>query len=162
MTLRTRTPVCGARTTAIHRLGRLRATGAIEGFEVQTWPDKVVLSGSTTSDVPVRTFERFERWAASRGVSIRPAFDVRSLGSLVGPSREVLTLPMMSLELSAADELLGVFPYQDGDRTVTIGDCLDAYELRIDDESDAADGESETTDGESETDVRSGLESVSP
>ena len=101
MTLRTRTPVCGARTTVINRLGRLRAAGVIEEFEVQTWPDEVVLSDGATTDDAVQTFERFERWADERGVSVRPAFDVRTLSSLVGRSREVLTLPMMSLAVSA-------------------------------------------------------------
>lgn len=161
MTLRTRTPVCGARTTVIHRLGRLRATGSIGGFEVQTWPGEVVLSDDAATDDPVQTFERFQRWADSQGVSIRPAFDVRTLGSLIGPSREILTLPMMSLELTSGEELLGVFPYQDEERTVTIGDCLDAFERRIDDELDVADRDSDTADGESPADVRSGVESIS-
>jgi hypothetical protein len=144
MTLRTRTPVCGARTTVIDRLGSLRAVGAIEGFEVLTWPDEVVLSDATTSDGAVRTFERFERWADDRGVSVRPAFDVRTVASLVGTPREVLTLPMMCLTVSSGGDLVGVFPHQDGDRTVTIGDCLDAYDRRDDDdrerESDAPAG----------------------
>jgi hypothetical protein len=134
MTLRTRTPVCGARTTVIDRLGSLRAAGAIEEFEVLTWPDEVVLSDAASSDGAVRTFERFERWAEDRGVSVRPAFDVRTVASLVGNPREVLTLPMMCLTVSSGEELVGVFPHQDGDRTVTIGDCLDAYDRRGDDE----------------------------
>ncbi|WP_142857022.1 HTH domain-containing protein [Salinigranum halophilum] len=132
MTLRTRTPVCGARTTVINRLGRLRAAGVIEEFEVQTWPDEVVLSDGATTDDAVQTFERFERWADERGVSVRPAFDVRTLSSLVGRSREVLTLPMMSLAVRSGDDLVGVFPSQRGERTWTIGDCLDAYERHLD------------------------------
>jgi hypothetical protein len=128
MTLRTRTPVCGSRTTVIDRLGRLRATGAIEEFAVRTWPDEVVLSEETDADPVVATFERFERWAEGRGLSVRPAFDVRTVSSLVGRERTLLTLPMMCLSVSVDDELVGVYPCSDGDRTWTIADCLDAYE----------------------------------
>jgi hypothetical protein len=128
MTLRARTPVCGSRTDVINRLGRLRATGAIEEFEVQTWPDEVVLSEATEADPYVETFERFEQWASSHGLSVRPAFDVRTVSSLLGREREILTLPMMSLAVVAADDLVGVYPCTDGERTWTISDCLDAYE----------------------------------
>lgn len=130
MTLRTRSPVCGARTTVIDRLGRLRATDAIEDFTVRTWPDEVVLSAVADHDPAVATFERLETWADDHGVSVRPAFDVRTLSTLLGRERELLTLPMMCLTVSAADELVGVFPCRDGDgRTWTIDDCLNAYEL---------------------------------
>ncbi len=150
MTLRTRTPVCGARTTVIDRLGSLRATGVIEGFEVQTWPDEVVLSDAAAPDGAIRTFERLEGWADERDVSVRPAFDVRTISSLVGNRHEILTLPMMCLTVSSGDELVGVFPHQHGERTVTIGDCLDAYERRTDDR------------GEQKTDAPTGVEPVSP
>jgi hypothetical protein len=128
MVLRTRTPVCGSRTTVIDRLGRLRATESIDDFEVRTWPDEVVLSDGTSDDPVVETFERFERWAAAHGLSVRPAFDVRTVSSLIGRERELLTLPMMSLAVSADGDLVGVFPCRDGERTWTISDCLDAYE----------------------------------
>jgi hypothetical protein len=128
MVLRTRAPVCGSRTTVIDRLGRLRATGAIEEFEIRTWPDEVALSEATDEDPVVETFERFERWAAAHDLSVRPAFDVRTVSSLVGREREVLTLPMMSLALVADGDLVGVFPCRDGERTWTITDCLNAYE----------------------------------
>ncbi|AUV81767.1 hypothetical protein C2R22_08995 [Salinigranum rubrum] len=148
MTLRTRTPVCGARTTVIDRLGSLRATGAIAEFEVQTWPGEVVLSDAAAPDGAIRTFERLEGWADERGASVRPAFDVRTVSSLVGNRREILTLPMMCLTVSSGDELVGVFPHQEGGNTVTIGDCLDAFERRA--------------DGDRETDAPTGVEPVSP
>jgi DNA-binding Lrp family transcriptional regulator len=132
MTLRTRTPVCGSRTTVIDRLGRLRATGAIEGFEVRTWPDEVVLSDGTEPDPAVATFERLEAWATDRGLSLRPPFDVRTVSSLLGRERELLTLPMMCLSVAVDDALVGVYPCDDGERTWTIADCLDAYETADD------------------------------
>jgi DNA-binding Lrp family transcriptional regulator len=128
MVLRARTPVCGSRTTVINRLGRLRATGVIDEFEVRTWPDEVVLSAETDGGEAVETFEQFERWADDRGLSVRPAFDVKTVSSIVGRTRELLTLPMMSLAVSIDGDLVGVFPCSDGERTWTIVDCLDAYE----------------------------------
>ncbi|WP_380678424.1 HTH domain-containing protein [Salinigranum sp. GCM10025319] len=128
MVLRVRAPVCGSRTTVIDRLGRLRATGAIEEFDIRTWPDEVALSEATDGDPVVETFERFERWAAAHDLSVRPAFDVRTVSSLIGREREVLTLPMMCLAVREGDDLVGVFPCRDGERTWTIDDCLNAYE----------------------------------
>lgn len=132
MTLRTRTPVCGPRTDVINRLSELRTAGRIETFEVQTWPDELVLSETEVTDPTVETFERFEAWATERGLSVRPAFDVRTVSSLIGNDREVLTLPMMSLAVSVDDELVGVFPCSDGERTWTVEDCLDAYAAGVD------------------------------
>jgi hypothetical protein len=128
LTLRTRTPVCGARSSAVDRLKRLQATGAIAEFEVRTWPDQVALSEASTDDEAVRTFERFERWADERGASVRPAFRVRTVSSLVGESQTVLTLPMVSLAVHSGADLVGVFPRQEEGRTWTVEDCLDGCE----------------------------------
>jgi hypothetical protein len=95
---------------------------------VRTWPDEVVLSAETDGGEAVETFEQFERWADDRGLSVRPAFDVKTVSSIVGRTRELLTLPMMSLAVSIDGDLVGVFPCSDGERTWTIVDCLDAYE----------------------------------
>jgi hypothetical protein len=132
MTLRARTPVCGPRTDVVNRLSRLRRDGRIAAFEVETWPDELVLSETDGESPIVETFERFEQWATDRNLSVRPAFDVRTVSSLIGGRREILTLPMMSLSVSADDELVGVFPCTDGDRTWTVTDCLDAYAEGVD------------------------------
>jgi hypothetical protein len=39
---------------------------------------------------------------------------------------------MMSLSVSAGDDLVGVYPCTDGDRTWTVTDCLDAYARGVD------------------------------
>jgi hypothetical protein len=132
MTLRARTPVCGPRTDVVNRLSSLRADERIAGFEVKTWPDELVLSETSGENPIVETFERFEAWADDRGLSVRPAFDVRTVSSLIGGRREILTLPMMSLSVSAGDDLVGVYPCTDGDRTWTVTDCLDAYARGVD------------------------------
>lgn len=125
LVLRVRPPVAGPVTTVIDRLGRLRAEGTVEGFDIQCWPDEVSLSGDTHPEV-VATFERYEAWADEQGVSLRPAFDVRSVSPLVGERRELLRLPTACLAVHEDGDLVGVFPCTDGDDTWTVADCLEA------------------------------------
>lgn len=125
LALRLRPPVAGVSTALVDRLSRLRAEGVIEGFDVECWPDEVSLSGGAHPEV-VAAFRRYERWAGRNGVSLRPAFDVRSVSPLVGARRELLVLPAACLAAYGDGELVGVFPCTDGDHTWTVEDCLDA------------------------------------
>jgi hypothetical protein len=128
MTLWTRQPVCGTRTTVLDRLSGLRASGAIEGFDVETWPDEIRLDGETTHGDVVSTFGRFQDWASEHGLSVEPPFEVRQVSPLLGASYRVLRLPVMALATHADDELAGVYPCTDGERTTTIPAFLAAYE----------------------------------
>jgi len=143
MVLYARRPVCGARTETLNRLTGLHSGDDIDDFEVETWPNEVVLDDKDGHATLVTTFRMFEEWAAERGVSVRPPFEVRTAGSLVGNSQEVLVLP--ALCLAVYDEsLAGVFPCTDGTTTWTVPEYLDAYEAAedrppgIDDLRDAA------------------------
>ena len=122
-----RRPVCGARASVIDRLGRLQSEGIIEEFEVQTWPEEVVLDDG---DEPIpRLVKHLEEWASEQGVSLRPPFERRTVSPLIGESREVLTLPMLTLVVYA-DGLAGVYPCSDGDRTVTVEAFLDQCQTK--------------------------------
>jgi hypothetical protein len=125
LVLRVRPPVAGPTTTVINRLGRLRAEGVVGAFDIEYWPDEVSLTGDGHPEV-VATFERYEAWADEHGVSLRPAFDVRSVSPLIGERRELLRLPMACLAVHEDDDLVGVFPCTDGDDTWTVTDCLEA------------------------------------
>jgi len=125
LVLRLRPPVAGVSTALVDRLGRLRAEGTIEAFDVECWPDEVSISGDGHPEV-VAAFRRYERWAERNGVSVRPAFDVRSVSPLVGARRELLRLPAACLAAYEDGDLAGVFPCTDGDHTWTVEDCLDA------------------------------------
>lgn len=127
MVLWTRRPVCGARTEVIDRLSALRSNGAIGDFTIKTWPDEVVLTEHTEQERVVETYETFRRWCGNHGVSISPPFERRTVTSLVGQSREVLTVPVLCLAVYD-DDLCGVYPCTDGARTYTVTDYLDAYE----------------------------------
>jgi hypothetical protein len=128
MELWTRRPVCGPRTDVIDRLGRLASAGAIDDYEIRTWPDEVALAEHTRQSRVVETYRRFRAWADDAGASIAPPFDRRTVTSLVGRTGEVLTLPVMCLAVYDADDLRGVYPCDDGERTWTVTDYLDAYE----------------------------------
>lgn len=121
----TRQPVCGARATVLDRLGRFRSTGVIDDFEVETWPEEVVLDDDDQRILQL--FEQLEAWANDQGVSLRPPFERRTISPLIGDSRDVLTLPMLTLVVYD-DGLAGVYPYSSGDRTVTVADYLDRCE----------------------------------
>lgn len=126
LTLWTRRPVCGPRTTAIDRLGRLRGEGVIADFEIETWPNKVVLDEENQRIADL--VDRLESWADEQGMSLRPPFETRTVSPLVGRSREVLTLPVMLLQVHDGDGLVGVYPCSDGDRTWTVTEYLDAVD----------------------------------
>lgn len=124
----TRRPVCGPRTTVIDRLSSLRTAGTLEDFSVTTWPDEIIVSERNQHSELLATIEEFEVWAADNGVSLRPPFQTRTASLLVGGSREVLRTPMMLASLSEGDDVVGVYPCTDGDRTWTIPEFLDALE----------------------------------
>lgn len=126
LTLCTRRPVCGPRTSAVDRLGRLRGEGVIGDFSIETWPNKIVLDDEDRRLADL--VDRLESWADEQDLSLRPPFETRTVSPLVGQSREVLTLPAMMLLVRDGDGLVGVYPCSDGDRTWTVTDCLDAVE----------------------------------
>lgn len=123
-----RRPVCGPRTTVIDRLSSLTASGALADFSVTTWPEEIVLTGRNRQGELLDTIERFESWAADHGLSLRPPFEARTASLLVGESEDVLTTPMMLAAAYDGDELVGIYPCTDGDRTWTISEFLDGLE----------------------------------
>jgi hypothetical protein len=123
----TRRPVCGPRTEVIDRLSALQSAGELAGFDVETCPEEVAVSGQTRHSRVVEAYEQFRAWAVEAGVSVSPPFDRRTVTSLVGRTEEVLTVPVMCLAVYD-DDLCGVYPCSDGDRTWTVTDYLDAYE----------------------------------
>lgn len=121
-----RRPVCGPRTRVIDRLGTLRTDGAIEDFEIETWPDELVVG---ERDQQILTLvETLQQWALDADVTLQPAFDRRTVSPLVGASHDVLTLPMMALAVYDDGDLRGVYPCSKGTRTWTVASYLSAVE----------------------------------
>ena len=142
LTLWTRRPVCGPRTTIIDRLSALRTAGAIEDFTINTWPEEIGLDGMGQESEILETIDRFEQWAADHGLSLRPPFETRTSSLLVGGSEEVLLTPMLLAAVYEDGDLIGVYPCTDGEYTWTVTEFLDGL---------AADAESVTTLPESVT-----------
>ncbi|NHN61728.1 hypothetical protein G9463_00175 [Haloarcula sp. JP-Z28] len=121
-----RRPVCGPRTTAIDRFTELAATGVIDDFDIQTWPEEIPVSQRSEHGEVLATVDRYEQWATERGLSLRPPFETRTSSLLVGGSTEVLRLPMIAVAVYADDDLVGVYPCTDGTTTWSVTDCIDA------------------------------------
>ncbi|MDT3436233.1 HTH domain-containing protein [Haloarcula sp. 1CSR25-25] len=121
-----RRPVCGPRTTAIDQFTELAATGVIDEFDIQTWPEEIPVSQGSGHGEVLETVDRYEQWATERGLSLRPPFETRTSSLLVGGSTEVLRLPMIAVAVYADDELAGVYPCTDGETTWSVTDCIDA------------------------------------
>jgi len=123
-----RRPVCGPRTTVIDRLSALRTAGVLADFDVTTWPEEIVLTGSNRQEELLETIAGFEDWAADRGLSLRPPFETRTASRLVGDSEDVLRTPMLLAAAYDGDDLAGIYPCTDGTKTWTIPEFLDALE----------------------------------
>lgn len=99
--------------------------GAIDSLVLRSWPDKVALTESSPFQEAVEAFERFERWAEGRGVSVRPPFEVRSVESRISDTeREVLSTPLIAVAVYRDEHLTGVYPHTDGDETYTVADAI--------------------------------------
>ncbi|GGM43792.1 HTH domain-containing protein [Haloarcula argentinensis] len=121
-----RRPVCGPRTTAIDRFTELAATGVVDEFDIQTWPEEIPVSQRSEHGEVLETVDQYEQWATERGLSLRPPFETRTSSLLVGGSTEVLRLPMIAVAVYADDDLVGVYPCTDGETTWSVTDCIDA------------------------------------
>jgi len=128
LTLWTRRPVCGPRTTVIDRLSALHTSGVIDDFSVKTWPEEITLTRKNRESDRLETIDRLEQWAADHGLSLRPPFETRTSSLLVGGSEEVLLTPMLLLAVYEDGELVGVYPCTDGQYTWTVTEFLDGLE----------------------------------
>lgn len=127
LTLYVRRPVAGPRTETIDRLTTLDVDGAIEGFDVQTVREEVIVSqgrDEEDSGLPGE-FDALVEW---RGPSVRPTFDVESGWTRTGRTVRTLSLPEMVLAVYAAGSLCCVLPCTDGEVTWTVEEFLDRYE----------------------------------
>jgi hypothetical protein len=128
MVLWTRRPVCGPRTDIIDRLSTLHSEEALADFSVETWPDEVAISEHTEHARVVEVYREYLHWAEEHDLSITPPFERRTASSLVGGSQDVLTVPIMCLAVYD-DGLSGVYPCTGEERTWSVSDYLNAYEM---------------------------------
>ena len=105
----------------IETLQACDSEGLIDDLLLRSWPKEIALTDNSPYQEALDSFDRFETWAAERGVSIRPPFQERTKTSQVtGETTELLVTPLLCLELYADDELVGVFPHTDEETEETL------------------------------------------
>ncbi len=111
----------------VETLRTCHESGRIADLNVDCWPKDVSLANELLEDPAVAIVDEFERWAAENGVSLEPAFDVRSVhSSITGEKDRVLSLPSICIACYNGDELVAVFPCSNDDRTITVPDAIEA------------------------------------
>ncbi|WP_440772754.1 HTH domain-containing protein [Natronorubrum sp. DTA28] len=105
----------------IETLQACDSEGTIDDLLLRSWPKEIALTDNSPYQEALDSFERFETWAADRGVSVRPPFKERTTTSQVtSETTDLLVTPLLCLELYADDELIGVFPHTDEETEETL------------------------------------------
>lgn len=123
------TLTCHARTPLVfdpieERVERAREcerTGAVDTVVVRSWPETVRLDDDGPDHEVVETYERFQRWADHRGVTVSPPFVTRTRSSIVEDDGvELLETPVLCLSLYHGERLVGVYPHSADGETYTV------------------------------------------
>lgn len=117
-----------ASTRALVERMRALETGPVRDVDVHAWPPAISLSGSP-NERELNVYETFAGWATDREVSLRPAFGIRDVTSLItGESTRELVTPVLSVGVYTARELVGVFPHTTEAGTYTVEDLVSGLE----------------------------------
>lgn len=109
----------------VETLQRCDSDGTVDAVLLRSWPERVALTDGSPHPEVVDAFERFERWADRRNVSVRPPFEVRTTTSVVTEeTRDVLVTPLLCLAIYRGESLVGVFPYTADGTTHTATDAI--------------------------------------
>ncbi|MEY7849931.1 HTH domain-containing protein [Natrarchaeobius sp. A-rgal3] len=111
----------------IETLQACESEGTIDDLLLRSWPKEVTRSSETPHGEVLETFERFERWAKRRGVSVQPPFRERtSTSQITGKTTELLVTPLLCLEVYVDEQLVGVFPHSEDEETYTTDEVIAA------------------------------------
>lgn len=119
----------------------LARSGAVDEYDVLTWPAEVVLTPLTEATLPVERYRTFRQWAAQWGVHIEPPFRrTTERSELTGETREVLQTPAVCLAVHVDGRLREVFPHTSKGTTYSVADAVETLAggvLTVDDSVDA-------------------------
>lgn len=120
----------------LDRLQTLREAGI--DVETVSWGHRIVMDDEERVDrEAVEQYERFRAWAEEHGASLYPAFRTRQYDcSFTGVCAEILVTPGLCLAVYDGDELAGVYPRWEDNRTLTVEDGLNELSEAI--QADAA------------------------
>ncbi len=118
-----------AQQAVLQRVERLADGDALDAAEVADEWQRIRTTNEDRRDGAVETYEEFAGWAERNGYSLGPAFEQRTR-SYVGLDQvdDVVVFPVVSLAVYEDDQLRGVFPCSDDERTYRVQDCLEAFE----------------------------------
>lgn len=115
-------------TRALVERMRNLETGPVRDVDVHAWPPAISLSGSP-NERELDVYETFAEWATDREVSLRPAFGIRDVTSLItGESTRELVTPVLSVGVYTSRELAGVFPHTTEAGTYTVEGLVNGLE----------------------------------
>lgn len=117
------------------RLKQLCDAGTVADWTIRTWgkhlhypPDAGDGDGTPVGDGR-ETYRRFQQWATANSFTLDPAFRRRKLGAIgTGTTREVITVPLVTLAVYEGEQLQTVVPHSTDDRVVTVEQCLEHLE----------------------------------
>ena len=113
----------------VDRADRLEANGALgESIVAGEW-HRFRTRDEDRSSASMETYEQFEAWAETNGLSLEPGFQQRTR-SFVGMDdvEDVVVFPAVALALYDDRDLRAVFPCSDEERTYTVESALAAFE----------------------------------
>lgn len=119
----------------------LERSGAVDEYEVRTWPAEVVLTPVTEATLPVERYRTFRKWAAQWGVRIEPPFRrTTERSAITDETRDVLRTPAVCLAVHVDGRLREVFPHTSKGTTYSVADAVETLAggvLTVDDSVDA-------------------------
>jgi len=122
--------------TVIDRLEALDESDAVDDVERRAWARTLATDADDDWCEHARSrYRRFWAWASERDRTLEPAFDTRTVGSMVSKeTHEVIEFPVLCIAVYVDDELVHVAPSTDAstEETTTVADTLAALEERLD------------------------------
>lgn len=120
-----------APTRALVERMRNLETGPVRDVAVHDWPPAISLTGAANGR-ELEVYETFAEWATDSEVSLRPAFGIRDVTSMItGESKRELVTPVLSVGVYTSCELVGVFPATTDAGTYTVEDLVSALEKDV-------------------------------
>jgi hypothetical protein len=132
------------------RLEALATEGALDDVELVPWPDRVELTEDEHDTVAA--YERFGEWAEETGTELGPAFTVQTYESeYLGHVGTTLMTPVACAAVFEDDDLVAVYPHEDGGDVYTVEDAVSTLETMAVTATDAdADAGADLAVGEGE------------
>ncbi|AFK21049.1 hypothetical protein E6P09_17970 (plasmid) [Haloferax mediterranei ATCC 33500] len=119
---------------AVEKLTELADAGYIDDYDVRVWGRELRSNGPIANteygSELLEYIHEFREWAAENDVSLQATFDERTIVSSIADEHyDVVSLPTLCLAVYDDDEeLMGVYPCHNGDRSCSVVEYLETLE----------------------------------